>query len=327
MIQYLRAVFQPDIFHGFNRHPPYFEGWYFKIIDAARKKRWAVIPGIFRAVDAAKDHSFIQVLDGVTGHTTYHEYPADAFWAHPTRFEVRVGESSFSVNRISLAIDDIHRPAHGELRFQDHVRLPRSLVQPGIMGPFGYIPAMECYHGLVSLDHLIEGTLTIANANVNFSGGRGYIEKDWGTNFPSAYVWFQSNHFSTNGTSLSASIARIPLWGLNFPGFIIALWHEGVHYRWATYNRAKTERLEITDTHVEWVVSNGKTRLTMTAERSVGGLLKAPLRTEMHKRVDETMLSTVRVRLETREGQLVFDDCGDCTALEVFGEIDHLVTA
>jgi hypothetical protein len=47
----------------------------------------------------------------------------------------------------------------------------------------------------------------------------------------------------------------------------------------------------------------------------------------MHKRVDETMLSTVRVRLETREGQLVFDDCGDCTALEVFGEIDHLVTA
>lgn len=326
MIHYLRGVVQPDIYHGFNRRPPYFEGWYFKIIDASRKQRWAVIPGIFRAEDAAKDHSFIQVLDGVTGHATYHEYPADAFWAHPSRFEIRVGESSFSADRISLAIDDVQRPAHGEIRFQDQVKLPRSLVQPGIMGPFGYIPRMECYHGLVSLDHSLDGTLNIGIESIDFSGGRGYIEKDWGTNFPSAYVWFQSNHFSVERTSLSASIARIPLWGLNFPGFIIALWHRGVHYRWATYNRAATEHLTITDTHVEWTVSNRKTRLSMTAERRVGGLLRAPLRTEMHKRVDETMLSTVRVRLETREGQPVFDDCGDCTALEVFGEINHLVT-
>lgn len=327
MIRFLRGVFQSDIYHGFNRRPPYFEGWYFKLIDASRKQRWAVIPGIFRAEDSDKDHSFIQVLDGVSGRATYHEYPVDAFWAHSSRFDVRVGESNFSADHISLAIDDIQRPAHGEIRFNDRVKLPRSLVQPGIMGPFGYIPAMECYHGLVSLDHVLDGTLTIDRESIDFSDGRGYIEKDWGTNFPSAYVWFQSNHFSANGTSLSASIARIPLWGLNFPGFIIAFWHQGVHYRWATYNRATTERLEITDTHVEWVVSNAKTRLSMTAERRAGGLLRAPVRTEMHKRVDETMLSTVRVRLEIRDGRMLLEDCGDCTALEVFGEIDRLVTS
>jgi tocopherol cyclase len=326
MIQYLRGIFQPDIFHGFNRRPPYFEGWYFKLIDVSRKQRWAVIPGIFRAEDSAKDHSFIQVLDGVSGHATYHEYSVDAFWAHPSRFEVRVGDSAFSPDRISLAIKDDMRPIHGEIRFHNRVALPRSLYQPGIMGPFGYIPAMECYHGIVSLDHELDGALKIGNDNVDFSRGRGYIEKDWGTNFPSAYVWFQSNHFSAISTSLSASIARIPLWGLNFPGFIISLWHQGVHYRWATYTRAATERLRISDTCVEWVVANRKTRLSMTAERHAGGLLKAPLRTEMHKRVDETMLSAVAVRLETRDGRLLFEDCGDCTALEVFGEIDRLVT-
>lgn len=326
MIQYLRGVFNPDIYHGFNRCPPYFEGWYFKLIDASRARRLAVIPGIFRAEDPAKNHSFIQVLDGVSGVATYHEYPVDAFWAHRSRFEVRVGDSAFSADRIALAIDD-QRAIHGELRFCNQVTLPRSLYQPGIMGPFGYIPAMECYHGLVSLDHQLDGVLQIGGDNVDFSGGRGYIEKDWGTNFPSAYVWFQSNHFTVTGTSLSASIARIPLWGLNFPGFIIALWHNGVHHRWATYNRATTERLEITDTHVEWVVINGKSRLSMIAERRAGGLLKAPLRTEMHKRVDETMLSSVLVRLETHDGQLLFEDCGHCTALEVFGEINRLVTS
>ena len=327
MIQYLRGVFRPDIYHGFNRRPPYFEGWYFKLIDASRNQRWAVIPGIFRAEDSAEDHSFIQILDGVSGRATYQEYPVDAFWAHPSRFEVRVGGNAFSADRMTLAVDDGQRPVHGELRFHNQVALPQSPYQPGIMGPFGYIPAMECYHGLVSLDHALDGVLRIGRDNVDFSGGRGYIEKDWGTNFPSAYVWFQSNHFTTAHTSISASIARIPLWGLNFPGFIIALRHNGVHYRWATYNRSTTERLHISDTHIEWIVSNRRTRLSMAAERRTGGLLKAPLRTAMHKRVDETMLSSVSIRLETHDGQILLDDCGDCTALEVFGEIDRLVKA
>lgn len=327
MIQYLRGVLRPEIYHGFNRRPPYFEGWYFKLIDAARKQRWAVIPGVFRAEDASRDHAFIQVLDGVSGRATYHEYPVDSFSAHPSRFELRVGDSVFSADSISLAIDDDHRPVSGEIRFHNQVVLPRSPIQPGIMGPFAYIPAMECYHGLVSLDHTLTGALNIGNDQIDFSGGRGYIEKDWGTNFPSAYIWFQSNHFSVQGTSLSASIARIPLWGLNFPGFIIALWHADTHYRWATYTRAKIERLQISDTHVNWTVSGSKMRLSMQAERRVGGLLKAPIRTEMHKRVDETMLSTVAVRLETHDGRVLFEDRGDCTALEVFGETDRLVTA
>ncbi|MCK7537696.1 MAG: tocopherol cyclase family protein [Marinilabiliales bacterium] len=41
----------------------------------------------------------------------------------------------------------------------------------------------------------------------DFSGGRGYIEKDWGHSFPSAYVWMQSNHFQLARISPSR-----PLW-------------------------------------------------------------------------------------------------------------------
>jgi hypothetical protein len=34
----------------------------------------------------------------------------------------------------------------------------------------------------------IDGKLTIADQDHDFSGGRGYIEKDWGQSFPSAWV-------------------------------------------------------------------------------------------------------------------------------------------
>ncbi len=326
MIRYLRGIRRPEIYHGFDRRPPFFEGWYFKLVDAARGQRWAVIPGIFISDDPDKSHSFIQVLDGLTGHATYHTFPAEAFAADPYRFEVRIADNSFSGESVQLNIADGQRQISGKIQFRGCVPLVHSVYQPGIMGPFAYIPAMECYHGLLSLDHELAGTLEIDGKRHTFDGGRGYIEKDWGTNFPSAYIWMQSNHFSMPGTSLSASIARIPLWGLNFPGFIIALWHRGTHYRWATYNRSTTPRLQISDSHVTWEVTGRGMKLTLTAERHAGGLLKAPIRTEMHKRVDETMRSKVHLRLETLDGRLVLEDIGECAALEVHGELHRLVT-
>lgn len=326
MIRYLRGVFDPSLYHGFDRKPPFFEGWYFKHVSADRSQRWAIIPGVFHAQDPSKDHAFVQVLDGVTGSASYHEYPVEAFWAHPERFEVRIGPNRFS--RSTLTVDLAgERTVSGTLEYLEHVGLPWSVLRPGIMGPFAYIPAMECYHGIVSMDTRIRGALTIDGITVDLTDGIGYQEKDWGTNFPSAYIWQQSNHFDLPGSSLSASIARIPLWGLDFPGFIVALWHHGKHYRWATYTGAAVTRLVVTDSAVEWVVRDRNYVLQMHSERAQGGLLKAPIRTEMHRRVDETMNARIHVRLTDRTGAVMLDDVADCAALEVHGEIDRLVTA
>ena len=43
---------------------------------------------------------------------------------------------------------------------------------------------MECYHGIVSMDHTVNGLIEINNEKIDFSEGRGYIEKDWGRSFP-----------------------------------------------------------------------------------------------------------------------------------------------
>lgn len=326
MRRYLRGVLHPEIYHGFGKSAPYFEGWYFKLVDSTRQRRLAVIPGIFMAEgDSHGNHAFIQVLDGMTGRASYHQYPLSAFSAAPDKFDVWVGESHFTTESISLNIDTPDGRVQGKLDFEHQALFPSTIWMPGIMGPFAWIPAMECYHGLISLDHGLKGALTVDGEAWDFTGGRGYIEKDWGTNFPSAYIWMQSNHFPSMGTSLSASVAMIPLYGLNFPGFIIALWNEGKLYRWATYTGAKIKHLELSDSHVVWTVSGGGYTLTLQAERRSGGLLKAPIRTEMHKRVDETMQSTVQVTLTDKAGRVIFEEVGDCTALEVHGETEKLV--
>ena len=39
-------IFHPDQFQGCNQTKNYFEGWYYKIVNADETKAFAVIPGI-----------------------------------------------------------------------------------------------------------------------------------------------------------------------------------------------------------------------------------------------------------------------------------------
>jgi hypothetical protein len=195
------------------------------------------------------------------------------------------------------------------------------------MGWYAWVPFMECYHGVVSLDHTIRGTLTVDGTTIDFGGGRGYIEKDWGQSFPEAWVWFQTNHFQQPGTSITASVAIIPWIRRSFPGFIIGLWHGSTLYRFSTYSGAQIEQLETTDQQLNWTVKGKLLRLEMTAVRTEGGLLHAPTTVDMGRRITETLDATVRVTLHSirkDRSHLVFEGVGRCAGLEAVGDLQRL---
>ena len=318
------TLFHPERYHGHRRRPPFFEGWYFKLVDGGETGRYAVIPGIFLSKDPDRHHAFVQILDGSTGHATYHRYPAESFQAATDRFEVEIGPNRFSDQTVVLDIADDTRVARGELRLGTPVPWPVTLTRLGIMGPYGWAPRMETNHALVSFDHTLEGTMTIDDQEVDFTGGRGYTEKDWGKAFPAGYMWMQTNHFQTPGTSLVASIAIIPWMISAFPGFIIGLRHQGKLHQFATYTRATTTDLHFSDETVEWTVVDRNHRLQIRAKRAHGGLLYAPTRQEMSDRVGETMLSQVEVTLTDSAGQVLFGEVGRNAGLELHGDLARL---
>ena len=45
----------------------------------------------------------------------------------------------------------------------------------------------------------------------------------------------------------------------------------------------------------------------------------------MHRRVEETLDATIRARLTTAKGAVIFDEVGDCAGLEVHGDLDALL--
>jgi hypothetical protein len=57
----LEATLHPAWYHGHRTKPPYLEGWYFKLISAGQKYRYAVIPGIFKGAGSEASHAFVQV--------------------------------------------------------------------------------------------------------------------------------------------------------------------------------------------------------------------------------------------------------------------------
>lgn len=327
LAKYIRGVRHPEAYHGVGKTSNFFEGWYIKLVSADKSQRWAVIPGIFIGLKSAdgsiKSQAFVQVLDGQSGRSWFHEFPVESFSADTKTFSVTVGDNHFGLNGATLNLPQLK----GTISYKTPVDpWPVTLGSPGIMGWYGMVPLMECFHGVVSFGHALAGTLEVEGVAKSFDSGRGYIEKDWGKSFPAGYVWMQSNHFAAHpDASFVGSVAIIPWLTGAFRGYILGLKHSGKLHRWATYNGTKELSLKIEDDFVEWSLSGPDGRLEIHAERKSGGLLHAPLRTAMYQRVEETMLSTVRVRHFDNSDKLVFEDVGDCGAMEVFGDLERLL--
>lgn len=325
LADHLQLSLHPDRYHGHGKRSPFFEGWYFKVIDATENQRYAIIPGVSLAEKGLGPHAFIQVFDGVRGEASYVTYPLSEFWAATNDFTVHIGPNRFTNDAISLNIEEGPLQARGELHFTGGAGWPVHLASPGIMGWYAWVPFMECYHGVLSFDHRIEGTLTVNDTALDFTGGRGYIEKDWGQAFPSAWIWLQTNHFDESAVSLTASIAMIPWLQRSFRGFIVGLWRAETLYRFATYTGAVTEHLAVAPDRVQWVLSDRLYRLELNAQRAQATNLLGPTIEAMDRRVPETLTGTIDVRLTARRNRAVLlEATGRNAGMEVVGHLDLL---
>jgi len=322
----MRSILHPQGYHGLYQKPPFFEGWFYKCVDASGRHRLAIIPGIALHQDPDQDHAFIQILDGTNGRSLYHRFPINRFKAHPLHLDQQIDANRFDQQGITLDIKTPEWLVQGKLSFGPFTPWPVSLCSPGIMGWYAWVPFMECYHGVVSLDHDLSGSLNLNGQEIDFSHGRGYIEKDWGRSFPHAYIWLQSNHFSLTGTSFMASVAIIPWLRSSFPGLIIGLYHQHRLYRFATYTRAMLEDLEISDQEILLQIRDRRHRLYVRAQAATTGLLHAPTQQGMLGRIAETLSGKIFLRL-SRIGkeQPILEQTGLHAGIDAAGDLQALL--
>jgi tocopherol cyclase len=320
----IRKIWRPEIYHGRVNMKGYFEGWYYKFADKNAQNLGALIPGVSFDKAGSHPHCFIQFLDdaGILSH--YFSYDINQFSYSRDNPEIKIGDSFFSPDRIEVNIKDNSNSISGALSFTGITPWPVKLFSPGAMGPYAFVPLMECYHGVLSFDHLIEGQLDLNGKLIDFSGGRGYTEKDWGRSFPSYHVWIQTNHFESPGTSLMVSIANIPWLGKAFDGFLAGLWHNGQLYKFTTYSGARITLFRFDQEKLTVCFQSKRHRLEIEVVYKRGPELRTPVAGDMQGRLSESLSAETRVRLiglVRGLEKLIFEGTGRHTGLEIEGRL------
>lgn len=312
-----KRLFNPELFQGVHKRTNYFEGWYYKLIDRQARNAFAVIPGISCGSSEKERHAFIQVLSAEGCGTYYAAYDIGDFKAKKNCFEIEIGKNYFTASEIRLHIFTDHFSMDGHLLFNGMISYPKTLYSPGIMGPFSYIPFMECHHGIINVHHNIEGTLHWCGKPVDFSNGCGYIEKDWGTSFPEAWIWVQSNHFDCGHATFLFSMAKIPWLAGSFTGLLCFLRIDHSFYIFATYTGARVTCVEDTGDSLLIGIEDRKYRMELTAVRTEGGALRAPRNGLMTGEITESLCAEIAVALSKKDGDTVFKGKGRHAGLEI----------
>ncbi len=318
MFKSLKKIYNPSVFQGNLKNQKYFEGWYFKLVTPDGKK-FAFIPGVSLA--KGDSHCFIQYIDGNSNITKYLRFDISEFKADNSKFDIRIGNNHFSEDLIELHIDENDLVIKGRIEFDSLTKLQSTVLSPGIMGWYSYVPFMECYHGVVSLNHHLNGSLSINSEIVDFSNGNGYTEKDWGHSFPSSWIWIQSNNFAGRIKCFMFSLAKIPWLKGEFDGFISIIALNGKQLRFATYTNARVDQIEIEKNRVFIKFSDKEYQVDVIVERENTVILKAPVMGEMSRNMHESLNSIVHLRIRNLKTNEILEDSGQYAGCELVGNI------
>lgn len=254
----------------------------------------ALIPGI------ANNKAFIQIITNENSYNTV--YPVSSY---KNNGNIQIGNCIFSKNGIKVDIDSRDVRVSGEISYSY-----LTPIKYDIMGVFKYFP-MECRHGIISMYHTLNGSLSINGKTFCFTDGVGYIEKDSGTSFPKTYLWIQCNDFKEK-CSIMVSIADIPFMGLNFRGCICVIYYRDREYRLATYLGVKIACFN--DKKV--VLRQGKYRLEIDISKNKGSMLYAPDEGVMTRTIHECASCKARFKFFTGD-RLLFDFVSDNSSFEL----------
>ncbi len=290
-----KKVNNPILFQGDLNKKKYFEGWYYKQVSLESKKVISFIPGI--SLNKRDPHAFIQIIEAMPVQTYYFKYDINDFKFGNEPFYIKIGNSIFSRKGVSVSIKDSNYNIQGEVTFGDFQSIGTSLYMPNIMGPFAYLPNMDCNHGVVSMNHSVDGKLEVNHDVFSFEKDKGYLEKDWGKTFPNKYIWLQGNNFKNPNASFMCSIANVPFMGVSFTGLIANLNVDGIEYRFATYNNSKILKVAVLDNITNITLKRGDITLHIEARVSHTGELKAPINGEMNDVIKEGLGGKISLKL------------------------------
>lgn len=248
----------------------YFCGWYFKF--QSNTQTLAVIPAFHRSKEGLSAS-----IQFITDHNAWNiPFSYHQFFQDKNKFQIALGNNHFSKDGIKLSLHTTDCSIEGSLLFGAF-----SPIRYDIMGPFQYIPFLQCRHSILSMKHSVTGNICINGVDYSFSNANGYLEGDRGYSFPKEYAWTQCFF---EGGSLVLCVADIPFGLFSFTGMIGIIHYHGREYRLATYLGAKVIKIK----NGELIIRQGSLTLSVKLLEQKQHPLLAPVSGDMKRTIHES---------------------------------------
>ena len=299
----------PDLFQGEKsliKNKDYFEGWYFK--NTNKNNGISFIPGI--NIENNKPKAFVQVITKNESHFVNYDIEDFKFSHNP--FAVKIGNNIFSKDGIHIDIKTDNLNINGDVQYSNNKNISTNPMNPNIMGPFSYVPFMECNHAILSMQSNANGSIDINNTIMNFENDMGYIEKDWGNSFPKSYIWCQGNNFKKSNASFMLSVADVPFKMFKFRGVICVLMVGDKEYKFTTYNNARLVDFNVNDNSLDVTLKKGDMHINIHATHENAHKLAAPVKGKMGKDIFESITSVITVTLKQGDNIIFSDTSMNC---------------
>lgn len=248
----------------------YFCGWYFKC--QSNTQTLAVIPAFHQSKEGTSAS-----IQFITDHNAWNiPFSYHQFFQDKNKIQIALGNNYFSKDGIQLSLHTTDCSVEGSLLFGTF-----SPIRYDIMGPFQFIPFLQCRHSILSMKHSVTGNICINGTDYSFFNASGYLEGDRGYSFPKEYTWTQCFF---EGGSLVLCVADIPFGLFSFTGIIGIIHYHGREYRLATYLGAKVIKIK----NGELIIRQGNFTLSVKLLEQNHHSLLAPVSGAMKRTIHES---------------------------------------
>ena len=267
-----------------KKNKNYFEGWYTRF-TTKDNLNIAVIFAITK--DIKNPHSFIQVFKENDDKCIYLSFKTNDFSFADDK--VTIGKNSLSKDQIILDHEDISC----NVSFTNQDTLDQNGGHPSAMG-FLHKAPLECFQEVIFLEAFAKGSFSLKGKTYEIKS-KGYMEKTFGDNFPSRWIWIQSNYNKDNA-KISFSIGLIPILFFKVKGFFLLLKINNELLRFSSYNLSRIKVKRVNE-GIIIIIKKGKHKIVILPRSIDPVTLVGPRKNgEMTLDVFESIKSTATVQ-------------------------------
>ena len=278
-----------------KRKKNYFEGWYTRF-NTEDGIEFAVI---FAVTKYEKDpHSFIQVFKENDKKCVYLKYKVEDFSFNDGVVSIKNNQLSF--DKLIVKTDNIDI----NIEMSNQETLTDLGLRQSAMGILENAP-LECFQEVVFMNGVSKGTCTLGNKKYDINGTT-YMEKTYGSKFPTKWIWIQSNKNKEN--SISFSIGKVPVLGkIAINGFLCVLRTVEKSYYFSTSNFSRIKIAGTADKPI--IILNKKGyKLKLFPTKSDDVLLVGPTKKgQMILDVFESINSNLEIKLYYKNKQILHE--------------------